>query len=131
MSCLLLVRQSPICKTNQGFLLHCHNTWPHFSLATLYESPFRHSKQIRHGSLIRLKFLRLKQRNLYWVGTFRNNRNAAFCLHYGCTFGTAYQLIQLQVSMPRIQGGCQAESGVSHDYKMENSFILNPGSHLH
>jgi hypothetical protein len=79
----------------------------------------------------RLKFLRLKQRNLYWVGTFRNNRNAAFCLHYVCTFGTVYELIQPQVSMPRFQGRCQAESRISHGYKMENSSILNPGSHLH
>jgi len=46
-------------------------------------------------------------------------------------FGTAYAPIPPQVSMPRVQGRCQAESRILHDYKMENSFILNPGSHLH
>ncbi|HDL86647.1 MAG TPA: hypothetical protein ENH11_10060, partial [Candidatus Acetothermia bacterium] len=34
---------------------------------------------------LKLKFLRLKQRKLYWVGAFHNNRSAAFCLHYGGT----------------------------------------------
>ncbi len=39
---------------------------------------------LTNETIASLKFLRLKQRKLYWVGAFRNNRSATFCLHYGC-----------------------------------------------
>ena len=84
------------------------------------------NKSLRKAT--RLKFLGLKQRKLYWVGAFRNNRSAAFCLHYGCAVWNG--LYAHPATSKYAPCSREMSSRITHLTWLQNGELLYPQSRI-